>query len=130
MVNSILGSRMVAVAYSLSTMLLGTAAHPFTDPHNNRVSEHIINQTQTTMQTSHALQQMEEGIRQQRTLTLLVLEVDLPPQVVLLVAELGGDGLALLERRPDPALLLEQRPLGALEALGVQVLPTLTYVPP
>jgi len=63
-------------------------------------------------------------------LTLLILEVDLPPQVVLLVAELGGDGLALLERRPDAALLLEERPLGALEALGVQVLPTLTYIPP
>ena len=28
----------------------------------------------------------------QLTLTLLVLEVDLPPQLVLLVAELGGDG--------------------------------------
>jgi len=68
--------------------------------------------------------------QEQLTLTLLVLEVDLPPQLVLLVAELGGDGLALLERLPDAALLLEQRPLGALQALGVQVLPPHPLVPP
>jgi hypothetical protein len=62
-------------------------------------------------------------------LTLLVLEVDLPPQLVLLVAELGGDGLAFLERLPDAALLLELHAVGALEALGVQVLPPLTLEP-
>lgn len=71
------------------------------------------------------------GIReQQRTLTLLVLEVDLPPQLVLLVAELGGDGLAFLERLSDAALLLELHTVGALEALGVQVLPPRPLGPP
>jgi len=65
-----------------------------------------------------------------RTSRLLVLEVDQPPQLVLLVAELGGDGIALLERRPDAALLLEQRTLGGLDALGVQVLVPLPYTPP
>jgi hypothetical protein len=47
--------------------------------------------------------------------------VDEAAQLVLLIAELSGDGLALLKRLTDAVLLLEQHPLGALRVVPVQV---------
>jgi hypothetical protein len=64
-----------------------------------------------------------------RACSVLVVEVDETAQLVLLVAELGGDGLALLERLTDAALLLEQHPLGALRVLPVQVVLPLPLQP-
>jgi hypothetical protein len=66
----------------------------------------------------------------ERACSVLIVEVDEAAQLVLLVAELGGDGLALLERLTDAALLLEQHPLGALRVLPVQVLLPLPLQPP
>ena len=139
--NSILGSRTEAVAYSLSAMLLGTVAPNHRSKQPNNRTTHV---RQISLQTnvkeqgdcitlarakrSHGMEGGGTGTT--RTSSLLVLEVDLPPQLAHLVAELGGDGLALLERRPDAALLLEQRPLGGLAALGVQVLPPVAHTPP
>lgn len=64
------------------------------------------------------------------TCPVQVVEIDLAAECELLVPELGGDGLALLERLPDAALLLVVQPLLPLQALPVQVLPPEPRVTP